>query len=328
MSPLEMAQWATAAENSGFESVWVTEAFWDAIVPLTLMSQTTSRVRLGAACAIVARNPHPAQMAWAGIDEVSQGRLVIGLADGPSGPNANWWGTRPQRPVQRMREHVELIRLMLASHADNVDYQGRYYVLRDFQRWALPMRERIPILIGATRPPMLRLAGEIADGYIGAALNSTAYFHDIVMPSLEQGLERSGRTRDDLELAAVRICSIDNDVHRAREIARRTIAFYAGIAPRLAEVLDHEGFSSERRDVESAFLIGDIEAAAASIPDEAVDRLALAGTPDMCREHLAGFARDFDTVILYPPALGLDKGAVEEHHRVVIETFASVGAGV
>jgi alkanesulfonate monooxygenase SsuD/methylene tetrahydromethanopterin reductase-like flavin-dependent oxidoreductase (luciferase family) len=323
MSPLRMAEWAATAERAGFESVWVTEAFWDAIVPLTLMTQTTSRVRLGTACAIVARHPYPAQMAWTGIDELSQGRLVLGLADGPSGPNASWWGVRPESPVQRMREHVELLRLMLSSRSGSVDYEGAYYKLAAFQRYAVPKRERIPILIGATRPSMLRLAGEIADGYVAAALNSIAHFHDVVLPSLEDGLARAGRRREDLELAAVRICSVADDAQRAREVARKTIAFYAGIAPRLAEVLDHEGFGAERRELEAAFEVGDVSGATACIPDEAVDRLAIAGTPDVCRERLAVFSREFDTVILYPPTFGLEQAEIEENHQAVIATFSS-----
>jgi alkanesulfonate monooxygenase SsuD/methylene tetrahydromethanopterin reductase-like flavin-dependent oxidoreductase (luciferase family) len=323
MSPVEMAQWAATAEQAGFESVWVTEGYWDAVVPLTLMTQTTTRVRLGAACAIVGRHPYPAQLAWAGIESASRGRLVLGLADGPSGPNSSWWGGRPSDPVRRMREHLELTRLMLTTHSGRVaDFHGNHYTVERFQRWVPPERDHIPILLGATQPGMLRLAGEVADGYVAAALNSPAHFHEVVRPNLELGLERSGRSIDDLEVAAVRICSVADNAARAREVARTTIAFYAGIAPRLADVLDHEGFSLERREIENAFRLGGVSAAAAFVPEAAVERLAIAGTPAQCKDQFTALGADLDTVILYPPALGLDKREMEESYHAVVETFA------
>jgi alkanesulfonate monooxygenase SsuD/methylene tetrahydromethanopterin reductase-like flavin-dependent oxidoreductase (luciferase family) len=324
MSPVEMARWAAHAEAAGFESVWVTEAYWDAVVPLALMTQTTSHVRLGAACAIVGRHPYPSQLAWAGLDAASEGRLVVGLADGPSGPNSNWWGARAREPVRRMREHLELTRLMLSTHSGQVaDFHGEYYEVDGFQRWKAPQRDRIPMLIGATQPAMLRLAGELADGYVAAALNSVTHFHDIVRPNLEEGLALSGRSLRDIEVACARICSVADDPARAREIARLTIAFYAGIAPRLADVLEHEGYARERRDVETRFERAGLVAAAAAVPEAAVERLAIAGTPAESREQLAQLAADFDTVILYPPSLGLQKREAEECHEAVLETFGS-----
>jgi alkanesulfonate monooxygenase SsuD/methylene tetrahydromethanopterin reductase-like flavin-dependent oxidoreductase (luciferase family) len=323
MSPADMAGWAATAERAGFESVWVTEAFWDAIVPLSLMSRTTERVRLGTACAIVGRHPHPAQMAWVGIDDVSDGRLVLGLADGPSGPNSSWWGTRTVAPARRMREHIELLRLMFSAHSGRtIDYEGNEYLVHGFQRWVKPRRERIPILVGATQPSMLRLAGELADGYVAAALNAPAHFREVVWPSIEHGMAHAGRSRRDLEVASVRICSVAERRDHARQMAKTTIAFYAGIAPRLAEVLDHCGYATERAAVEAAFLAGDITRAASRVPEGAVDAVAIAGTPDEARTQLAEFGADFDTVILYPPTFGLEKGQIEENHRAIVETFA------
>jgi len=329
LSPPEMAQWAARAELAGFESVWVTEGNWDAVVPLSLMTQTTTHVRLGAACAIVGRHPFPAQLAWAGIDSASRGRLVLGLGDGPSGANASWWGARPADPVRRMREHVELLRSMLGAHTGGAfDFHGDYYSVERFTRWERPERERIPILLGATQPRMLRLAGELADGYVAAALNSPAHFREVVRPNLERGLRASRRSKSQFEVATLRICSVAEDGARAREVARSTIAFYAGIAPKLAEVLDHEGFTLERAQIETAFRSGGASAAAAYVPAAAIERLAIAGTPEECREQLDDFGTDYDTVILYPPTLGLGKQELEHTLQALIETFAAKALAV
>lgn len=325
MTPSEMAGWARRAEDSGFESVWVTEAFWDVLVPLTLMASDTSKVRIGTACAIVSRQPHIAQLGFTGLDQVSGGRLVLGLADGPSGPNSDWHGPQPERPARRMREHVELIRLMIEAHSGKqVGYHGDYYDIGSFSRWAVPVRDSIPILLGVMSPAMCRLAGDIADGYIGAALNSSRHFDEVVAPNIRAGRARSGRDGVPFEFASVRICSVSEDGRRAREVAKRTIAFYAGIAPALGAVLDHHGYANVRRKCEKAVAAWDFDKAAAAIPDEVVDITAVAGTPDEARDRLAEYGQGLDTVILYPPSLGLDKAEIEEAHTALLETF---GAG-
>lgn len=324
MTPDEMAAWARRAEERGFESVWVTEAFWDALVPLTLMAKATTRVRLGTACAIVSRQPHVAQLGFAGVDRVSGGRLVLGLADGPSGPNSDWHGVRPKSPAKRMREHVELMGLMIAAHSGKqIEFHGDYYDITSFGRWAVPARDSIPVLLGVMTPVMCRLSGEIADGYIGAALNSNRYFDDIVAPNIQEGRARAGREASPFEFASVRICSISEDGQRAREVAKQTIGFYAGIAPALGAVLDHHGFAEVRRSCERAIAAWDFHAAAAAIPDDVVDIVAVAGTPDEARDRLAEYERGLDTVILYPPSLGLEKGEIEEAHVALVETFGN-----
>ena len=85
-----------------------------------------------------------------------------------------------------MQEYVELLRAMLTTHAGrSIDHQGEYYDVAGYQKWTTPVREEIPILVGGCRPAMIRLAGGVADGFIGAALNSTKFFDEVVVPAVE-----------------------------------------------------------------------------------------------------------------------------------------------
>ena len=321
-SPVEIAGWAQLAEQRGFESVWVNESVFDVIVPLTLVAQATSRVRLGTACAIVGRHPHVTQLAIAGLERVSDGRLSPAFSDGPSGPNRTWFGPRPSSPLKRMREYIEVLRLMLSAYdGEAVSYDGEYYKVENYRRLTKPVRDKVPLLIGATGPRMIELAGRVGDGFVAPALNCRKFFDEIALPQARAGLEAVGRPETEFELATVRICSVDGDADRARARARRQIAFYVGIAPSLADMLNLLGFERERRQVEALFSSGDLESAAALIPEAAIDELTLAGTPQHCREQLPRFASGLKTVILYPPSAGLTKTESDEAHAALIDAF-------
>jgi alkanesulfonate monooxygenase SsuD/methylene tetrahydromethanopterin reductase-like flavin-dependent oxidoreductase (luciferase family) len=321
-SPVEMAGWAKLAEERGFNSVWANESVFDVIVPLTLIAQATSRVRLGTACAIVGRHPHLAQLAIAGLESVSNGRLSPAFSAGPSGPNRSWFGPQPRSPLKRMREYIEVLRLMLSAYGgDAVSYQGEYYCVENYRRLSQPVRDEVPLLVGATGPRMIELAGNLADGFIAPALNCRRFFEQIAFPRGRAGLKAAGRPNKDFEWATVRICSVDDDGDRARARARRQIAFYVGIAPSLASMLDLLGFEEEHRIIEEAFLTGGLDAATALVPEALIEELALAGTHEECRKQLRRFAEGLDTIVLYPPGAGLSKSESDQAHAAVIEAF-------
>jgi alkanesulfonate monooxygenase SsuD/methylene tetrahydromethanopterin reductase-like flavin-dependent oxidoreductase (luciferase family) len=322
-SPAEMATRAQLAEERGFDSIWVNEGAFDAIVPLALIAQSTAHVRLGTACAIVGRHPHLAQLAIAGIESISNGRFSPAFADGPSGPNRSWYGPRPSSPLKRMQEYIEILRLMLsASNGDEVNYEGEYYRVDNYRRLSKPIRDKVPLLVGAAGPRMIEVAGSVADGFVAPALNCRRFFDEVAFPHARTGLNAAGRTEDDFEWNSVRICSVDHDRETARARARRQIAFYVGIAPSLANMLNLLGFSSERSVIEAAVAQGDLDAAAGLVPDALVDELTFAGTPDDCQQQFQDFSTGLDTVILYPPAAGLTRAESLQAHSAVIEAFS------
>ena len=124
----ETLQFARQAEANGFDSIWVPEAWRDAFVPLTAIALQTSRVRIGTAIALaMARSPVIMEKAAASLDELSQGRLVLGIGPGPKAWNENWHGVTFHPPAAYIREYTEVLRLMWSAHSGKqISYTGTY----------------------------------------------------------------------------------------------------------------------------------------------------------------------------------------------------------
>jgi alkanesulfonate monooxygenase SsuD/methylene tetrahydromethanopterin reductase-like flavin-dependent oxidoreductase (luciferase family) len=154
------------------------------------------------------------------VDEVK--RQVIRLGTGTQRMNESWYGLPFEKPAARMREAVEVIRGVWAAAAGpRFRHQGAHWNLdiENFRRPGL-VRERVPIYIAGVNKLMARVAGEVADGYIGHPLFSRRYMREIAHPAVEDGLRRSGRSRQAFDMANYVICSINPD----RAVARREAA--------------------------------------------------------------------------------------------------------
>ena len=324
MTPGAMAEWGARAERSGIESVWVAEAFGDPFIPLALIAERTSRIRFGPACALAGRHPYALCTGLTALDAISAGRVAVGMSDGPSGMKRTWYGDPPAKPVRRMREYVEALKLMLSSHSGvTSEYSGEYYRFQHFERFDVPVRPTIPVFIGATRPGMLRLAGELADGVITPALTSELSLETVTLPNVREGLEASGRDRAGFETLSLRICCVHEDEREARRRAKALVLHYVGIAPALAAVLDLHGLQDVRERVADAFLHGERERAASLLPDEVVDLVSISGTADTCRRRVGELGRLTDTVILFPPSVGLSEDEADATLEAILDAFST-----
>lgn len=169
---------AQQAEGAGAESVWVVDIGRDVFTTLTAIAQGTSRVRLGAAVAICfARSPALAQLAASDIDEISQGRMVLGIGTPPPAWNENWYSVpKHEKPIARMKEFAQVCRLMWRSNVRHpVEFNGRALHIHGYARLFPPFREQIPIYFGGMNPQMLHATGEVADGWIGGGLTSPRF---------------------------------------------------------------------------------------------------------------------------------------------------------
>src|SRR3954452_7364819 len=231
---LEVVQ---AAEAAGFESVWAAESYGsDVVSVLAWLAPQTKTIKLGAAILQVpARPPAAAAMAGATIDKLANGRFIFGF--GPSGPQVSegWYGVAYPKPWGRTREYVEIVRAIVAREGP-VEYAGEHFRLPlgdgTGQGKALklnfhPLRDRIPIFLGAIGRKSVELAAEIADGWIPIFSNAEA-FDDAWGEHLEAGLAKSGRTRDDLEISPTLQVAIDGDLDAARGIVKAGLLLYFG----------------------------------------------------------------------------------------------------
>jgi alkanesulfonate monooxygenase SsuD/methylene tetrahydromethanopterin reductase-like flavin-dependent oxidoreductase (luciferase family) len=251
------------------------------------------------------------------IDQLAPGRFVIGLGNGgvseppkDGGPSAQAadevdllalqrWGNSGDRPVARMREHIEVIRLALAG--ETVDYSGEFQRFQGVKLSITPERE-IPIYLGARRGGMLRLAGEAADGVFFFLVGRESSSETIGI--VRDAAVSSGRRADDVKIGALIPMCVSEDGDAARSAMRRYLVdFYLGRGP-YADVLAASGFPALGQELCDRVSRGDNEGAGACITDEALDEIAISGAPDHCRSLLADWAeRGVEVPVLYvfPP---------------------------
>ena len=204
--PQEQLDVVQEAERLGYDSVWAAEAYGsDAATVLAWLAAGTSKIKLGSAIfQMPGRSPAMTAMTAATIDELSGGRMVLGI--GSSGPQVaeGWHGQRFGRQLQRTREYVAVVRKALAR--ERLEFKGETLELplpdgpgKALKLMINPVQERIPIYLAAIGPKNTALAGEIADGWIPTFF-SPEFVGDF-RELLQEGADRSGRSLDDFEIA-------------------------------------------------------------------------------------------------------------------------------
>ena len=311
--PADAATRVDEAERLGFDSVWTAEAYGsDALTPLAWHGARTSRVRLGTnLLQLSARTPTATAMAALTLDHLSGGRFALGL--GVSGPQVveGWYGQRFNRPLERTREYVEVVRKVLAREAP-LTHDGSQYQLpasggtglgKPLKSTVHPLRADVPILLGAEGPKNVALAAEIADGWFPIFLSPqrSAFYR----AALDEGFARPGARRraEDFEIVAMVPVSIDADVERAADQLRPKLALYiGGMGAKEAnfhhEVFARMGWGAEADRIQEAFLAGRRDDAIAAVPTAMVEEFCLVGPPAKLRDDLARWRESFVTTLL------------------------------
>lgn len=295
---------AQLAEDLGFDNVWYCHDLMkrDAWVALAAIATATSRVQIGTCIA----NPFttsPAELAMraASLQELSEGRFVLGLGPGDP-PYLGWVGLRQERPRHGVAEAVTIIRALL-SGGDIPDG------LEVFQGWDRSARLRmplpqqpVPIYIGGQGPRVLELMGELADG--GLPIVFPPETIDFVRERIAAGAARSGRSLDTFDLAACVWWSVAETRAQAEDALRYLIAYYG---PSLrAETLAPIGLAPSDFDaVRAAWGAGNMQQAMGLL-DPRMFRLAIYGDPDTMRERVRWLAERGVTQVNLGPPLGPD----------------------
>ena len=268
----------TALPGLGYTDVWSAEtAGADAFTPLALAASWEPALRLGTAIVpAFTRGPALIAMSAAALADAAPGRFVLGL--GASSPVIvqNWNSVAYDEPYRRVRDVLRIVRAALAG--ERVDGEFDTVTVRRF-RLEQPPLQPPPILLGALRPQMLRLAGREADG---AILNWLA--------ARDVARCRAEIASDDAEVAARIFVCPTGDEQFARNVGRLLISTYLTV-PAYAAFHEWLGRGPALARMHERWAAGDRAGAAAAVPDEVVDELVLHGTPDRCRELITEYAR-------------------------------------
>lgn len=280
------------AEQLGFDSVWTAEAYGsDVFSPLCWMGARTSRIKLGTGIAhLFARTPASVAMTAATIDHLSNGRLILGL--GVSGPQVveGWYGQPFVKPLARTREYIDVIRTILRREGP-VTYEGEHYPLpspvgtglgKPLKLSVHPLRVDLPIYLAAEGPKNVKLATEIADGWL--PIFFSPYRTHVYSESLAAAAE-------DFEIGCPVTVILNNDVAEALMMVKWYLAFYIGGmgAPQQnfhLNIVSRMGFEDDAMHVQKLFMEGRREEAAAAVPDDLADEISLVGPAERIRERL------------------------------------------
>jgi F420-dependent oxidoreductase-like protein len=284
------------AERLGYDSVWTAEAYGsDAATILGWIAGQTTRIKIGAGIfQMPARSAAMTAMTAATLDQLSDGRMLLGI--GSSGPQVSegWHGVRFARQLQRTREYIAVVRMALARqrvefHGETIDLPLPDGPGKALKLTIAPVQERIPIYLAAIGPKNTALAGEIADGWMPTLL-SPEHLPEL-RKSLEEGAARAGRSLDGFDIAPQVEVMITEDRESARNAARPFVALYVGgMGSRKQnfynQLVRRYGFEEAAQEVQDLYLEGRREEAMAALPDELLDLVALIGPRDVVTERL------------------------------------------
>lgn len=321
------ARLAAAADRGGLDAAWTSEFYTrSAVVSLAGMAAATRRCRLGSSIMYgIGRTPLVLATDARDLDEVSGGRLVLGLGNGTRTMIRDWHGQDPGAPALRMEELVPLLRRIWRLHEGPVTHDGRFYHLdlKPTGDVPPPLREQIPVVIAGVRPRMIQAAGRVADGLAGHPLMTVKYAQEVARPALEAGAALGERDASRIELASMVIAALAGDVEQARREAAAQIAFYASVKTYDA-ILDVSGFSAEGRAIREAFARRDLPAMFAAVSDEMIDAMSVTGsTPEQIRDGLRRYEGVLDHAILYSPSIASAPQRVEENVASLIAAVAA-----
>lgn len=278
---LECAKLADASSST--DSIWIPESWGrEAFSTLGALSQVTRRCRLGTSIvSIYSRTPATVAMAAVTLDMLSSSRTVIGLGASTDAIVENWHGVKFERPLERMRDFVTALKLMLTG--EKVSYDGKDFRIRNFRILHKPPRQNIPILLGAVNPRMISLATELADGII--------FFlrpQDELKATVR--LVRNKTDGRDFEIACSIICSVsESNPEKARRRAAQTLAFYVAVGGYYRKFLSRSGFGIETDKISAAYARGGIDDATACVTDQMLRSLTISGCREECRKSLNEF---------------------------------------
>src|SRR3954466_1559851 len=319
----------TEAEAAGYHSVWAAEAYGsDTATVLAWLAANTKTMKVGSAIfQMPGRTPAMTAMTAATIDQISGGRMLLGI--GSSGPQVaeGWHGQRFARQLQRTREYVAVVRQALAR--ERVEFRGETLELplpdgpgKPLKLTIAPVQQRIPIYLAAIGPKNTALAGEIADGWIPTLLDPEHL--SSLRESLDEGAARAGRSLNgSFDIAPSVQVFVNDDQEKARDALRPFIALYVGgMGSRKQnfynQLVQRYGFEDAAREVQDLYLEGKKDEAAAALPGELIDRVSICGPKDVVRERLAKY-RDAGVGTLGVSPFSFTKDERLEQLRLVAE---------
>ncbi len=322
-----LGELAKQVEAKGFDAAWVSETTQESIIQASVIAQATERIDVGTNITLAfPRSPTiTAMQAW-DLNELSGDRFVVGLGSQVKRIIEERFSSSFDQPAKRMGEYVQAMQAVWRmERGEDVTFDGDLYqVLRPGLggRGRATDRKLPRVYVAAVGPLMTKAAANHADGILGHPFTSDRYLTDDVLPRIDEALSEAGRDRRDFTVCQGVILCIADDREVAIREAKQQIAFY-GTTPNYQGVFASYGddaLMGELRDVWKR-TGQDIDAMVAAVPDHAVERYAVAGTPDEVKDRLADIEQHVDHLILGGAWYRVPMQRMAENLWAILETF-------
>jgi alkanesulfonate monooxygenase SsuD/methylene tetrahydromethanopterin reductase-like flavin-dependent oxidoreductase (luciferase family) len=292
------------------DTVWIPETWgMENFAMLSAVSQRTTAKIGSSIINIYSRSPALVAMGSATIDTISNQRFILGLGTSSTPIVEGLHGYKFAKPLRRMQEYVEIIRLVLSGK--KIDYQGEIFSLKGFTLLIKPPRQNIPIYIAAINQKMVNLTWKIADGVI-FYLRPISEMKDIVTKM------QAGRT---IDVACQFITCVSDDEQIAKDRAKKTLAFYISVGEIYRRFLAENGFEKETNDIYDEYKKSGLKTNYEFVTDSMLDALVICGTPEQCKKQLR---RIYESGVTQPIIQFNPIGNVQESFDLLIKTFSDV----
>jgi alkanesulfonate monooxygenase SsuD/methylene tetrahydromethanopterin reductase-like flavin-dependent oxidoreductase (luciferase family) len=323
-------EYAKLADEAGFASIWSYELYRNPFALLCLAATETKQATLATGLAgAFPRSPFECANGAADVDEMTGGRMILGLGTGVPEFLEAFHSTDAAHAVGRMREYITCLRRswQYLATGEAEPFQGKYhhFTAPPFNPWGIRSggRDRIPVYVAAMRAQLLALTGETADGWIGY-LATPKFLERQVIPGIAAGAEKAGRDPGEVELAAEVICCVHPDRDVAMRRARIHVGFY--VAHPVSDVVAAEhGLEDDVAAVRQALMtegFGGLE----KTSDRLVEAFSITGTPEEARQQVDQYSALTHLALHTPYVPPLDAEESEDAYRQIVDAFGPLAA--
>jgi len=296
---------AEAAEAVGFDCLWTAETQHNPFLPCALIAEHTRKMSIGTAIAVsFARSPADlAYTAW-DLSAQSGGRFILGLGTQVRGHIEKRFGMPwPESPVGKLREQIQVIRAFWDCWQNDTKlrFDGEYYRIRLMSPFFNPgpiQHPDIPIYIAGVNTGLARLAGEACDGFHAHPFNSPRYLREVILPAIQEGLGKAGRSREDISISVTAFVATTPE---EENFARAQISFYAS-TPSYRPVFALHGWEDVAEKLSAHAAKGEWGEMFSLVTDEILETFCLVtdaeSLPARMKERYQGIA---DRLTLYTP---------------------------
>jgi alkanesulfonate monooxygenase SsuD/methylene tetrahydromethanopterin reductase-like flavin-dependent oxidoreductase (luciferase family) len=294
--------------STNIDSIWIPETWgMENFSMLSAVSDKTSTQKIGSSIInIYSRSPSTIAMGAMTIDTISKGRLILGLGTSSMPIVEDYHGVIFEKPVQRMKEYVEIIRLILSGKP--INYSGNIFQLKNFTSLIKSQRTSIPIYLAAINQKMVDLTWDVADGVI---------FYLRPLDEMKQTISKM-QAKKNIDVACQIITCISEDSDAAILRAKKTLAFYISVGKIYREFLENNGFKNETNNIFDEFKKSRFKSNHELITDSMLDSLCISGTPEECKNKLQNY---IDSGIDLPIIQFNPVGDMQESFMLLKKTF-------